>query len=292
MRGTVAGPFLQPSGGVMYQLTSALACVIAVATASPAAGKPLSDVLVIIDPGHGGLDDGASGRVNGQRVVEDEHVYDVALRLRDYVRAVGGTPVLTISDPKQRHPIDNPPGQFLPDDQREVVRGGGCRLTSGSRCLRARIAAGRTAVRQWHRRAVWISIHFDVVPNDNVVGVRVIGSPEGPMRAAEAILAAFAENPDRTRKRAGADGAPLVRSGDRTHGLRRLFILGRRNPFANKMLIELGNFRNDADLWRIRDPHVREEYAQRIARGLSRWANPPRRPVARRPAQARVAVSR
>lgn len=38
--------------------------------------------VVVVDAGHGGMDPGASGVFQGKRVVEDEYVFDVALRVR------------------------------------------------------------------------------------------------------------------------------------------------------------------------------------------------------------------
>ncbi|MBI4142822.1 N-acetylmuramoyl-L-alanine amidase [Candidatus Uhrbacteria bacterium] len=230
----------------------------------------------MIDPGHGGLDDGSSGIVDGQRVVEDEHVYDIALRLRDFVRAGGGRAELTITDPKQTRPTENRTGRYLTDDRNEHVVGRGCApLTAGTRCLNARLAAGRSFVkRNWHRRVVWVSIHYDI-GGTGTEGAVVLVPSTGATRSARAVASALASHPDRTRSRNGKPVDDILRSGDRSHGIRRLYILGRKNPFPERMLVELGNFRNADDLWRIRDPRIRQEFARRLASGIITWAQVP-----------------
>lgn len=254
-------------------LIAAMLATPAVAHARSA--SKLDGVLVVIDPGHGGLDDGASGYVDGQRVVEDEHVYDVALRLRDMVRADGGHAVLTISDRSQQRPRNNRPGRYLADDRGEVVIGNGCApLRAGTECLNARIAAGRLSAKRYpHHRVVWISIHYDV-GGASTEGAVVIVPSSGATPTSRAIARAFERHPDRTRRCNGEPTDDILESGDRDHGIRRLFVLSNRNPFPERMLIELGNFRNAEDLWRIRDHRSRDDFARRIARGLIMWASP------------------
>ncbi|AJA90651.1 N-acetylmuramoyl-L-alanine amidase [Borreliella chilensis] len=64
----------------------------------------LKDKLIILDPGHGGLDPGAivksrDGLGNEVFVVEDEYVYDIALRLYVYLKEEGANVELTILAP-------------------------------------------------------------------------------------------------------------------------------------------------------------------------------------------------
>jgi len=63
----------------------------------------------------------------------------------------------------------------------------------------------------------------------------------------------------------GAEYHPFQRNGS----VRNLFILkGSNNAVDQRVLIELGNFKNPADVWRIRDYRVRENYAQIVLRAL------------------------
>ncbi|BCR22036.1 LysM peptidoglycan-binding domain-containing protein [Borrelia sp. HM] len=70
----------------------------------PVKNNKLENKLIIIDPGHGGLDPGAivkakDGLNNEIFVVEDEYVYDIALRLYVYLKEYGANVELTILSP-------------------------------------------------------------------------------------------------------------------------------------------------------------------------------------------------
>ncbi|AHH06688.1 Autolysin [Borrelia crocidurae DOU] len=70
----------------------------------PIKNNSLKNKLIIIDPGHGGLDPGAivkakDGLNNEIFVVEDEYVYDIALRLYVYLKEHGANVELTILSP-------------------------------------------------------------------------------------------------------------------------------------------------------------------------------------------------
>ncbi|WP_038363710.1 LysM peptidoglycan-binding domain-containing protein [Borrelia persica] len=70
----------------------------------PIKNNRLKNKLIIIDPGHGGLDPGAivkakDGLNNEIFVVEDEYVYDIALRLYVYLKEYGANVELTILSP-------------------------------------------------------------------------------------------------------------------------------------------------------------------------------------------------
>jgi N-acetylmuramoyl-L-alanine amidase len=236
-------------------------------TNTQALAKPkLDGVLVIIDPGHGGRDDGASALVDGQRVVEDEHCYDTALRVRDMVIRDGGKVVLTVQDPKQTKPTNNPPGRWLADDSNEKIPGGGCgELKGGSKCLRARLEVAKRAIKGHKGKVVWISIHFDVVGKEDVTGVRIITPTDYTPGIAREIMYWC------DKEHRGREHGPIAFSGDKRYGLRRLYILSSRNPVKDRILIEMGNFRAPSDLWRIRDPKVRTAYASCIVNGLIKW---------------------
>lgn len=258
-------------------LVSLLVCGVSMdAAATP--GK-LVRTLVILDPGHGGLDDGAHGTIGTQQIVEDEHVFDVALRVRDMVRRDGGLVAMTIEDATQHRPIDNAPGTVLPvaqQSERIAVREGhDCTvLRGGTTCLRARLVVASWALQKYrmqYNRVVWISIHFDHV-GAGVAGAVIVVPSEGPTPASVEIARVFEElPPDRTRTVGGVDVPVLLRSGDHDHGIRNLYVLGRQNPVKDRMLIELGNFQNDQDRWRIRDHAVRMDFARKITLGLIAW---------------------
>ena len=72
----------------------------------PAIGRPIH---VIIDPGHGGVDAGATygSRRRGDMIYEDEVVYDIALRLAERLKAQGHFVYFTLRDPNQQRPVDH-----------------------------------------------------------------------------------------------------------------------------------------------------------------------------------------
>ena len=220
--------------------------------------------VVVLDPGHGGMDPGSSAFHGGQRVVEDEYVFDVVLRVRRIAKAKGAIVAVTLKDSVGERNWDA--SKVFPDSRTErfvldntVARA----LTNG---LRKRLRYGNGISRKYPRhRQAWISVHFDVLGrNDEIDGVRIIAA-NTDLRLAKTLEHSFG-----TVKRL-RDDDPVVASGDRDHGMRRLFILGSRNRIKEKVLIELGNFNNRVDLWRIRDWKVREAYARAIVQALENY---------------------
>lgn len=227
--------------------------------------KPLSGWVVVLDPGHGGHDPGSSGNFNGQRVVEDEYVYDVSLRVNRLLRSMGALSFLTIKDRKTGVRSWKAQDVF-PDDRQEIYTQGSAAVRAGTWGLNQRLAYGNTLSRRYpkHRQA-WISIHFDVLGrNTEIDGVRVITSKTSD-RLAKALGTSFAKY-NRLREH-----APVIENGDRAYGLRSLFILNGGNRIREKVLIELGNFNNTTDVWRVRNPITREAYAKAIAEAFLLW---------------------
>jgi N-acetylmuramoyl-L-alanine amidase len=80
--------------------------------------KPLRGVVVILDPGHGGIDTGARGRGN---VYEDEVVYDIAVRLRnDLIEKTSAEVYMTLRDRTRGYAENH--GESFPFDQDEYIR--------------------------------------------------------------------------------------------------------------------------------------------------------------------------
>ena len=80
--------------------------------------KPLRGVVVILDPGHGGIDTGARGRGN---VYEDEVVYDLAVRLRNkLVEKTSAQVYMTLRDRSRGYAENH--GESFPFDQDEYIK--------------------------------------------------------------------------------------------------------------------------------------------------------------------------
>ncbi len=219
--------------------------------------------IVVLDAGHGGMDPGASGVFQGKRVVEDEYVFDVALRVRRMIRARGGLAIMTTVDKIGER--NWTPFKVFPDERTERFAMDGTVVRAGTAGLRRRLRLGNQIKYRYpkHHQA-WISIHFDVRGRGGDDGVRIIAA-DTELQIAKSLERSFG-NAKRLR-----DDDPVVESGDRDHGIRRLFILSGENRIKEKVLIELGNFRNEADVWRIRHHVVREAYAKAIVDALVGW---------------------
>jgi len=225
-------------------------------------GSALRGWMVILDPGHGGRDGGSTGIFNGQMVVEDEYVYDVALRVDRLIKARGGLSFLTLHDKKTG--IRSWRAQeVFPDERHETFAGQSSIARSGTRGLNQRLAYGNAMSRKYPKyKQAWISIHFDVVgTKKDVEGVRIIKSA-GSNGLAQALGCSFGKS---SRLR---DINPVVVNGDPRFGIRNLWILRGGNKIQEKVLVELGNFNNTTDVWRVRNPVTREAYALAIVEAL------------------------
>ena len=123
--------------------------------------------------------------------------------------------------------------------------------------------ANRYADEQSHRKVVFISVHFDSVERTDLSGVRII-TPDMNLRLAKTLAEEFGQ------WRRLREENPVVQSGDRNHGMRNIFVLRGHNKIRSRVLVELGNFSNAPDVWRIRNPRIRAEYAAIIAEALKR----------------------
>lgn len=226
--------------------------------------RSLYGYIVVLDPGHGGKDPGSSRAHGNTRITENEYTYDVSLRVARLIRKNQGLVLLTIRD---KVPERNSPANIIfPNNGSAIFAIDGTRVRAGKAGLRKRVQYGNLVSLKYPKhRQFWISIHFDVVgQNTNTSGVRIIYG-DNAVSFANALKKGF-EGAKRLR-----DHDPIVESGDPDHGIRRLYVLSSINRIRNRVLIELGNFLNDDDAWRIRDPKVREAYAKIIISALESY---------------------
>ena len=226
----------------------------------------LYGLVVIIDPGHGGTDPGANGYFGGQlRITESAYCYDVALRLEKILKSKGAIVFKTVKS-AQRTPIDNKPQQVIPFLRAySLFTFDTSMVEAGTSGLSKRISFANSKFESYPKhKIVFISIHFDVLPK-KISGTRVITGVNAS--GLGNCLKIELEN----KHRLSTSGNPVLKTGDKTHGIKNIFVLGKTNKISQCVLLELGNFNNEADLWRIRDPKVREDYALIVTSSLERF---------------------
>lgn len=226
----------------------------------------LYGLVVIIDPGHGGIDPGAHAVVGGKPVNEDEYCYDVALRLRRMAKAKGAVVFMTTHDKKQKKPLANKPDNIIPPDKNEFFTLDGYIVVAKTKGASRRVAYANYIKRSYPKhKVVFISVHFDALTK-SMEGVRIIESASGTKLGC--LLTEEFSKGNRMENGAGS----LFRSGDKSHGIVNAYVLREdKNSIREKVLLELGNFSNPKDIWRIRDYHVRENYAQLVTRALIKF---------------------
>ena len=220
----------------------------------------LSDALngwhIVLDPGHGGLDPGAvvktlDGNGNPLYVVEDEYVFDIALRTFVLLRLHGADVSTTLISPNHLIRQSSPPTLTFVNQKNEVYnsyrlnrsdlrtnwpRGGN---------LDARVEIARDAfLDAAARRRIFISFHADIDAN----------APEAP-------LVLYYESSDgRKRDLASRRFArallPALGAGARIRG-QPLGVL-RRNPADVKVLVELRNLAYTDHAWALRFEALRQ----------------------------------
>ncbi len=226
--------------------------------------EPLSGLVVVLDAGHGGKDPGAHAVFGGNEVFESEYVYDVAKRIERDAEYLGVKVFMTTRKTPPANLIRTvPPYQILPRDGSESFSLSKKIAKAGRWGLEQRVDYANEILLEYPRaEIVFLSIHFDAVPYENIYGMRIITPNEHirlPFLLAEAC-----------RKRL-RQALPIVISGDRNHGMRNLYILREGyNNISERVLIELGNFNNPGDVWRIRNPQVRDDYAACIIEALKK----------------------
>lgn len=195
--------------------------------------------VIVIDPGHGGVDPGAVGP---NKVLEKDINLAIAKRLKEYIAQGGGTAVMI-----REEDVDlSSPG------------------TSGLLAKKREDLANRLAKAEETKADLYISIHSNSYPGKNLTGAQTFyhsKSDEG-RRLAQSIQAELvAEFPENKRvAKANQD----------------FFVLKKNNVPA--VTVEVGFISNPAEEVKLQDPNYQTKTAWAIYRGLSKFLTENKQP--------------
>ena len=270
----------------------------------------LSDVVVILDPGHGGTDPGAEHRRAG--LYEDEINYDIACRIRAILKRETRAKVyMTVYDRSSKYAPSNTK-RFRHDEDEELTthppykNDGKASISANLRWMLVNSIYDKEIRRGIDpRKIIFTSIHTDSIFNSSVRGT-MIYIPSAKLRRGEevrtdAVYARYSEG--REFNRFSSDYAELRRDEALSRnfaailldelGKKRIKRHGPGDPIRSqirrsksysfvpavlrntkvptKILVETANLMNSVDRKRLADPWWREQFAKAYVDALRRY---------------------
>ena len=235
-----------------------------------AAMPPLSRLLegwhFVLDPGHGGIDPGAivagqDAEGNTFYIVEDEIVYDLALRVYALLKLHGAEATLTLISPNHLLRGNTPVSRTFVHDRNEVFNSLAWNRRDrpatwpkgGQKYLDVRVDITRRALRGVPAdRQIFLSLHAD---NDRPTG--------------DAVTLFYYQSSQRTDT-VSRDFArrliPAMGAGAQTKG--RILGVLRKNPARYKLLVEMRNLAFADHIWSVRYEQLRQRDAQKVVKAL------------------------
>lgn len=200
--------------------------------------EPHNSTVIIIDPGHGGVDGGAVG-VSG--TVEKRINLEIALRLRDVFSGAGYTVIMTRDTDISIH-----------DDTADTIRE-----------MKVSDLRNRLKLTQMYPDSLLISIHQNTLGNSSVTGAQVFYSPNNP---ASQLLAQSIQN---------SFNCGIQLAGDREikKAGKNLYLF--YNAQNTAVLAECGFLSNSREEQMLCDPAHQDDIVYCIYRGTLDYLNSP-----------------
>ena len=232
--------------------------------------QPLKGWRIVLDPGHGGRDPGAivsnlDGNNRSVYVVEDEFVYDIALRLYQKLRLAGAEVEMTVISPNHLIRENNPPARTFVHEQNEVYNDASANRRNSFSVrpgLHNIVQRVKIANRFFSRRGktLFISLHADNTPHRPKGPLVIYWSRRGKIDSRSRSFARIMER---------ALDLPDVPA---QIGGRNLAVL-RGNLAQAEILVEIRNVHDKGEAWALRSHKIRDSDADRIFRGILNYAN-------------------
>lgn len=220
----------------------------------------------VLDPGHGGVDPGAivstrDGNGNTLYVVEDEYVYDIALRVYVLLRLHGAEVTMTLLSPNHLLRDNHPATRTFVHEKNEVFNSRRInesnRASSWPRGGRAGLAA-----------RVDVAEHaFSNTPPDRRVFVSLHADNSTQLSSSPMVLYYSGRGKvDRKSREFARRLLPSLGAGAHLRG-QNLGVL-RNNPAGMKVLVELRNLAYTENAWALRFEKSRQRDAEKLVKAL------------------------
>jgi N-acetylmuramoyl-L-alanine amidase len=229
--------------------------------------KTLDGLLLVSDPGHGGLDAGAWCVLNGDTITENETANDVALRVNRMASEEGAVVISTTwNGGEEENSIPSP----IREKREEKFTLDSSLVTPDSLGLLKRVKMAEHAVKLFPtKHPIFVAYHYDWI-RPILSGVRIIypvADRNAPFVPPDSLLVAADSAFGKYGMLMRVD-KPLVPNRSDILDYENLRVLRSSNPVNDRIIIELGNTQNPGDCEGMANPVRREELATVIVQIL------------------------